>query len=372
MHQREEMAKDLLRKPQGHAFGQQKLKDWGVRLGTRGWVALYYGMSIFFMIFGIVLLTESIRYEEWTYVYDGKDVDSASTCGITRGNEGLECTVTFTFDDDVSGPLYVYYGLTNFNQNNRRYTKSVLSDMMMGTSTSDIDTDDAELDCYPLIYNGTRMLYPCGLEAMTFFNDEIDLSTEGDTSDVTLDTDGITYTFEDEGTKYDQVDGFVYSEYTTGQTCDEVLGAEYADDCESYEDDNGTLYYYYYPDTDSFEYLHEVFDQINPIKGVTDENFIVWMRLAAFSTFRKYLGKIDTDVVAGESITFDVVNNFDVTSFSGSKSLIISTNHSNDTYVPTFWIVCFIMAALTFSSGTFLLFKLEPARWEELRSLMTR
>ena len=362
------MPKNLQRKPDGHAFGQQQLKDWGVHLGKRGWVKLYYALSLFFLILGIVLLAENIRYREWTYVYDGTDVDSASTCGITSGNEGLACSITFTFDEDVSGSLYVYYGLTNFNQNNRRYTKSVLSDMMVGTSTSDIDTDDAELDCYPLIYNGTRMLYPCGLQAMTFFNDEISLSTDEETSDVTMDTDGITYSFEEDGTKYDQVDGFIYSEYTSGQTCAEVLGEEYVQDCESYEED-GKLYYYYYPDTDSFEYLHEVFDQISPIKGVTDENFIVWMRLSPFSTFRKYLGKIDTDIVAGESLTFDIINNFDVTSFSGSKSIIISTNHSNDMYVSAFWIVSFVMAALTFGSGTFLMFKHEPAVWQGLRNL---
>lgn len=358
------MPKGLQRKPEGHAFGQQQLKDWGVRFGKRRWVALYYALSIFFLILGMVLLTENIRYKEWIFIYDGTNVDPTSTCGITSGNEGLDCTITFTFDEDVSGSLYVYYGLTNFNQNNRRYTKSVLSDMMVGKSTSDIDTNDAELDCYPLIYNGTRMLYPCGLEAMTFFNDEISLSTDDDTSDVTMDTDGITYAFEEDGTKYDQVDGFLSSEYTPGQTCAEVLGEEYADDCESYEDKDGTLYYYYYPDTDSFEYLHEVFEQISPIQGVTDENFIVWMRLAAFSTFRKYLGKIDTDIKAGESVTFDIVNNFDVTSFSGSKSIIISTNHSNNLYVPTFWIVSFVMAALTFGSGSFQLFKLQPMMWE--------
>ncbi len=32
--------------------------------------------------------------------------------------------ITFSIDQDVSGPVYVYYQLTNFYQNHRRYVKS--------------------------------------------------------------------------------------------------------------------------------------------------------------------------------------------------------------------------------------------------------
>ena len=34
------------------------------------------------------------------------------------------CQVTFTFDTDRDGPFYLYYHLTNFFQNHRRYYNS--------------------------------------------------------------------------------------------------------------------------------------------------------------------------------------------------------------------------------------------------------
>lgn len=56
-------------------------------------------------------------------------------------------------------------------------------------------------------------------------------------------------------------------------------------------------------------------------QGVTNEHFIVWMRTAALPQFRKLYGKIDTDIPAGTTLTFNVDAYFEVTSFGGKKSL---------------------------------------------------
>lgn len=56
-------------------------------------------------------------------------------------------------------------------------------------------------------------------------------------------------------------------------------------------------------------------------QGVTNEHFIVWMRTAALPQFRKLYGKINSDIPAGTTLTFDVDAYFEVTSFGGKKSL---------------------------------------------------
>lgn len=52
---------------------------------------------------------------------------------------------------------------------------------------------------------------------------------------------------------------------------------------------------------------------------------MVWMRTAALPTFRKLWGVIDDNFDSGDLLTIDVVANFEVLSFSGGKSVVIST-----------------------------------------------
>jgi LEM3 (ligand-effect modulator 3) family / CDC50 family len=84
-------------------------------------------------------------------------------------------------------------------------------------------------------------------------------------------------------------------------------------------------YYYWYPDDNSTQYLYESFGNIvNPIDGIQNEHFINWMRTAGLPEFRKYYGKIDYDFVAGDSLTFNITTNYEVQSFGGAKSLVIT------------------------------------------------
>jgi hypothetical protein len=98
-------------------------------------------------------------------------------------------------------------------------------------------------------------------------------------------------------------------------------------DCERYYDAKNDLYYlFWYPENASTQYLYESYPKVvNPIQGVENEHFIVWMRTAGLPTFRKLYGKIHHDLKTGDTLSFDMDLNFEVDSFDGSKALVIST-----------------------------------------------
>ena len=56
------------------------------------------------------------------------------------------------------------------------------------------------------------------------------------------------------------------------------------------------------------------------------EHFIVWMRTAGLPNFRKLYGKIDEDLKKG-SYDLNIVNNYNVESFAGSKYFVLSTTN---------------------------------------------
>lgn len=142
------------------------------------------------------------------------------------------------------------------------------------------------------------------------------------TNNFILDEQGISW-ISDRDVKFAQVDGFKKAKATESDTCSNLLGVE---PCEQYTDSNGQLWLYYYPNDETTQYLHESFPMvINPLEGVLNEHFIVWMRTAGLPTFRKLYGKIHSDLKKGDTLTFTVTNNFEVESFDGSKAIVLST-----------------------------------------------
>ncbi|RYH16272.1 hypothetical protein EON65_30385 [archaeon] len=105
---------------------------------------------------------------EKTIIYDGDDIDV--DCKITTSNEGKPCTLTFTFDEDVTGPLYVYYELQNYYQNHRRYVSSVDYYQLNGEMVSETSLQST---CVENIKTNGQLLNPCGLIAGSFFTGEL-------------------------------------------------------------------------------------------------------------------------------------------------------------------------------------------------------
>lgn len=123
--------------------------------------------------------------------------------------------------------------------------------------------------------------------------------------------------------KFSQPDGFKFEPCDDCNDC--VCESPEWSCTEKHVDSDGNCYKYFYPNDDTTQYLHETYNSISPIVGVTDEHFIVWMRIAAHPTFRKLYGYFENGFKAGDTVTFEIENNWIVDSFKGSKSLVITT-----------------------------------------------
>ena len=198
------------------------------------------------------------------------------------------------------------------------------------SQSQDVKADDTYLTsaCDPLIKNGSKLLNPCGLVAASYFTDVISLvpATSQPTT-VAMDQTNIAWAY-DKQYVFLQPEGFKKAgPYTTAQTCSDIgLPAT----CELYMED-ASFYYYFYPNAATTVYLYQMFPGIiSPLKGVTDEHFIVWMKTAALPTFRKLYGKItrapgSNTFKRGDVLQFNINANFYVNSFKGSKALVLST-----------------------------------------------
>ncbi|CAM9161022.1 unnamed protein product, partial [Choristocarpus tenellus] len=126
---------------------------------------------------------------------------------------------------------------------------------------------------------------------------------------------------------FHQPDGFVASECSPNTPCTTCLGSGY-ENCSNFTDPRtGATFKYWYPEDSTTQYLYETYPNVmNPIEGVTNEHFIVWMRVSALPSFRKLYGRIDSDVKAPATLVFNITSNYYVGGFGGKKSLVITTS----------------------------------------------
>ena len=80
-----------------------------------------------------------------------------------------KCTIKFHVPNEIEAPVFLYYRLTNFYQNHRRYVKSLNQEQLAGKFVTNKTLQDSE--CVPLGWDGTKGYYPCGLIANSIFND---------------------------------------------------------------------------------------------------------------------------------------------------------------------------------------------------------
>lgn len=183
----------------------------------------------------------------------------------THRAQTCNCVKDFTLKENVTKNVILYYQLTNFFQNHRRYVKSRDLKQLGGKRAT---TDELDSKCEPWrMDNATRTnIWPCGAIANSMFNDTITLKKKNgqEFEKVPLLNTGIAWP-NDKSTKFRN---------PVGKTLEKAF--------------EGTV--------KPLHWSKEIWelDPKNPENnGFQNEDFIVWMRPAAFPHFRKPYRRVD-------------------------------------------------------------------------------
>lgn len=188
------------------------------------------------------------------------------------------CSLEFAIPDTIGPPVLLYYRLTNFYQNHRRYVKSYHQDQLAGKFVSNASVNSGS--CNPLRLNGTGFAYyPCGLIANSAFNDTImspvQLNVRADNAD------NRTYEMTDRGIAWDS-DRSLYG--PTAYRWDQVAP----------------------PPNWQRRYPNGYTPEQPPPALHEDERFMVWMRTAGFATFTKLALRNDREPMQSGRYRIDI------------------------------------------------------------------
>jgi hypothetical protein len=295
------------RKPENTAFKQQRLKAWQPILTPKTVIPTLFLIGFIFVPLGAVFYTATSNVSE--LIFDYTDCPAGgpppeNVASWTFNNSTLICTIRFNIAKSFNAPVFIYYRLTNFYQNHRKYVRSFSEAQLRGEAVS---AADLAYSCEPLdVDKVTNVIYyPCGLIANSFFSDVIGTPINRSDFSITNLSTGTQITFSSSGiswasdkTKYG-ISNYDINKISpppawVGKTyAGKVLG--------KYWNETGLLF--------------------NPLE---DLHFQVWMRTAGFPTFRKLYGKSNLNLEPGD-YSIEIRYNFQTHSFQGTKHIVFST-----------------------------------------------
>ncbi|CAN2390039.1 LEM3 (ligand-effect modulator 3) family / CDC50 family [Pristimantis euphronides] len=290
--------------PDNTAFKQQRIPAWKLTLTPAGVLSSFFIIALFCLAVGISWIVATSNTKEIWITYS----DHCSHCTQLRENSShwekpCSCFVSFTVKEKLEGDVFLYYGLSNFFQNHRRYAISRYDTQLLGRN---VTTKEKDSYCAPFssYSNGTPMA-PCGAIANSMFNDTIRLIYEPDSSPVVavpLLSTGNTW-WSDKNVRF------------RNPTPAEDLERAFAGSARP-------------PYWQKSVYDLDPLDPNN--NGYVNDDFVNWMRVAALPSFRKLyrrLSRVD-DFSAGlpaGNYSFIIDYNFPVSKFRGKKHLILTT-----------------------------------------------
>ncbi|KAI4804365.1 hypothetical protein KUCAC02_025995 [Chaenocephalus aceratus] len=291
--------KEIANRPDNTAFTQQRLPAWQPMLSAGIVIPGFVLIGLAFIGIGVALFVTSRSITVLEIDYTGIEKDSACFKCSNADVKNCVCNLVFSIDSLFEGPVFFYYGLSNYFQNYRKYAASRDDEQLSG----DLDAFTAPSDsCSPYDYNSNdQPIVPCGAIANSMFNDTFVLYrvVNGANKLVPLDGKGIAW----------------WTDYNVKFRNPSVTPLKNAF--------NNTVKPIFWPKP---AYQLDASDPAN--NGFINQDFLVWMRRAALPDFRKLYRRItDGEYAKGlpaGNYSLTIAYNYPVESFDGRKKVVFS------------------------------------------------
>lgn len=359
--------KQKTRKPPNTAFRQQRLKAWQPILTPKTVLPLFFVITIIFAPLGGVMLWASNNVQDLMidysnclelattnsfteipdkyihYNFEGgaipdskpqwKVIEHARNHTVFSSSVNVPvqrtCQVQFEIPTAMGPPVFMFYRMSDFYQNHRRYVQSFNEKQLNGKPQTGDQLKSAD-DCKPLITNSEGVpYYPCGLIANSFFNDTFSTLTQVNTSSNS--NASPTYNMTENGISWStDRNRFKTTEYNASDVVPPPNWVNLFPN--GYTDDN--------------------------LPNIAEwESFQNWMRTAGLPTFSKLARRNDNDVLLPGTYSVDIGFNFPVLIYDGTKSLVITTRSVLGGRNPFLGVAYLVVAGLCLGLGLLFLIK---------------
>ncbi|XP_048371805.1 cell cycle control protein 50B [Sphaerodactylus townsendi] len=293
-------------RPDNTAFTQQRLPAWQPLLSAGTVLPLFFCLGAAFVALGLGLHFSSATIQELELDYTGLGNSSCARCAqlsLRANHSTCTCRLRFSLAQDFPAPVCLYYQLSNYYQNNRRYSISRDDQQLSGVASS---LRNPAQECRPYQKNATGIpIAPCGSVANSLFNDTFQLfrvPSSGPEDEIRLDKKGVSW-WTDTNIK------FRNPEPVNGSLAQAFKGTTRP------------------PNWQLPVYELDMNDSSN--NGFVNEAFIIWMRIAALPTFRKLYARVQHSNgsvgLPRGNYSLTITYNYPVLLFDGSKKVIVST-----------------------------------------------
>ncbi|XP_059208636.1 cell cycle control protein 50B [Centropristis striata] len=293
-----EEQQELANRPDNTAFTQQRLPAWQPILSAGIVIPGFVLIGLAFIGIGVALFVTSRSIQVLELDYTGVEQDSPCFKCSDPDVKNCKCELSFSINSLFQGPVFFYYGLSNYFQNYRKYGVSKDDNQLSGDLDNFKTPDDS---CAPYEYSNDKPIVPCGSVANSMFNDSFQLFqiVKGKQKLVPFDGKGIAW----------------WTDYNVKYRNPSVSPLKNAF--------NGTVKPVFWPKP---AYELDTSDPAN--NGFINQDFLVWMRRAALPDFRKLYRRItEGDYAEGLPVgnyTLKIAYNYPVLSFDGRKKVVFS------------------------------------------------